>query len=57
MQTKQRQRAGCTLTGTRQDAELPVNLCEVQHQTLEQQALIIGEVSSSLTHYAFFAVI
>jgi len=34
-QTKQEQRAGCALTGTWQDAKLPVNFCEVQARALE----------------------
>jgi len=42
VQAKQGQRAGGTLTGTRQDAELPVKPCEVQRRALEQQVLLLG---------------
>jgi len=41
-QVKRGQRAGCTLAGTRQDAELPAEPREAQRQALEQQALISG---------------
>jgi len=41
-QTKQGQRAGSTLAGTRQEAELPAKPCGVQDQVGEQQGLLLG---------------
>ncbi|MGB4168501.1 MAG: hypothetical protein WBJ30_07155 [Tepidanaerobacteraceae bacterium] len=47
-QAEQGQRAGSTLAGTRQDAELPANPCGVKTRALVQQVLIIGMVPSYL---------